>query len=212
MNQDFEGQVIALAAIFQFASQVETLAKTGYLEADDLEVATASLLCQTPPETIAVYGKISHLEQGLQALLGTLQRKASKSTDCIRYVMGIIHLQKRLQKHPTMLGEISSKLARTQQQLAHFSATHDNIIAGLADTYSNTISSFNFRIQVMGEYQYLQQNRIANQIRTLLFAGIRSAVLWRQLGGNRLKVIFKRKAIILIAERLLENAKQEKLH
>ena len=169
-------------------------------------------MCQNPPSTLDVYGKVSHIEEGLQALLATLQRKASKSSDCIRYVMGILHLQKRLQKNPSMLETIGSKLEKSQQQLEHFSATHENTIAGLADIYANTISTFSFRIQVMGEYQHLQQNRIANQIRTLLFAGIRSSVLWRQLGGNRLKVILKRKEIILIAERLLEDAKKETLH
>jgi high frequency lysogenization protein len=96
--------------------------------------------------------------------------------------------------------------------IKHFSETHDNVIAGLAEIYSDTISTFSFRIQVMGEYQHLQQPRIANRIRTLLFAGIRSAVLWRQLGGRRLKIILYRNKITRNAEQLLEEAKREQLH
>jgi high frequency lysogenization protein len=37
-----------------------------------------------------------------------------------------------------------------------------------------------------------------------LLAGIRSAVLWRQLGGTRLQLLFSRKSIVSDAEELLE--------
>jgi high frequency lysogenization protein len=37
-----------------------------------------------------------------------------------------------------------------------------------------------------------------------LLAGIRSAVLWRQLGGTRFQLLFSRKRIVSDAEELLE--------
>ncbi|MGH1438679.1 MAG: high frequency lysogenization protein HflD [Cellvibrionaceae bacterium] len=212
MTIDLNGQTIALAAIFQFAAQVEQLAKTGHVPQDDFKIAVGSLFSQNPSNTLAVYGKISHLELGLNTLLDSLRRKPTRSNDCIRYVMGILHLQRRLEKQNNMLNIIGSRLDKSRQQAEHFSETHDNVIAGLADIYSDTISTFSFRIQVMGEYQHLQQPRIANQIRTLLFAGVRSAVLWRQLGGRRLKIILNRNKMARIAEQLLEEAKQERLH
>ncbi len=211
MSIDVKGQTIALAAVFQFASQVEQLAKTGHVPQQQFQIAVNSLFSQNPKSTIDVYGGMRHLETGLTALINSLQRKSSRSNDCVRYVMGILHLQRRLEKHHSMLGTIATRLDKSRQQLGHFSATHDNVIAGLADIYSDTISTFSFRIQVMGEYQHLQQPRIANQIRTLLFAGIRSAVLWRQLGGRRLKIIFNRNKMANIAEQLLEEAKREHL-
>jgi len=209
---DLNGQTIALAAIFQFAAQVEQLAKTGHVQQDVFKTAVGSLFSKNPTNTLAVYGKISHLELGLNTLLDSLKRKPSRSNDCIRYVMGILHLQRRLEKQNDMLNIIGSRLDKSRQQSEHFSETHDNVIASLADIYSDTISTFSFRIQVMGEYQHLQQARIANQIRTLLFAGVRSAVLWRQLGGRRLKIILNRNKMTRIAEQLLEQAKQEHLH
>ncbi len=212
LANDVTGQVIALAAVFQFANLVEQLAKTGHIPPSEFEVMVNSLFSQNPDSTLDVYGKVSHLELGLRTLIDSLKRNPSRSTDCIRYVMGILHLQKRLQKHPNMLNFIGLRLEKSRQQSEHFSPTHDNVIGGLADIYSDTISTFSFRIQVMGEYQHLQQPRVANQIRALLFAGIRSAVLWRQLGGSRLKIIMQRNAIVKIAEKLLEEAKQEQLH
>ena len=78
---------------------------------------------------------------------------------------------------------------------ATVNATHDNVIANLGTLYTETLSTFRFRIQVNGDYNYLQQQRIANQIRALLLASVRSAILWRQVGGNRLQLLFYRKNI-----------------
>ncbi len=41
------------------------------------------------------------------------------------------------------------------------------------------------------------------KIRALLLAGIRSSVLWRQMGGSRLQFIFSRQKIKKTAEKLL---------
>lgn len=204
-------QMIALAAIFQFAAQVEHLAKHGQMVSKELELAVNSLYCQNPNHALEVYGRIGNLEKGLRLLLDTLRRKSQHSKNIVRYVMGVLHLQKRLMKNPSMLEVIGARIEKSQQQAQHFSLIHENVIAGLSDIYTDTISTFSFRIQVLGEYQYLQQARIANQIRTLLFAGIRAAVLWRQLGGSRLKIIFKRRQLLNMVSDLLEQAKKDQL-
>jgi high frequency lysogenization protein len=90
---------------------------------------------------------------------------------------------------------IGSRIGQAAQQAEHFSSTHDNVISNLGTLYTETLSTFRFRIQVNGDYNYLQQQRIANQIRSLLLAAIRSAMLWRQVGGNRLQLLFYRKHI-----------------
>ncbi len=212
MANDLKGQTIALAAMFQFSACVELLAKTGQVNSSDFEVAVNSLFNQNPADTLEVYGGIQQLDTGLSFLIANLSRSPKRSSDCIRYVMGILHLQKQLSKNNSMLDIIAKRLDKSRLQVDHFSITHENVIAGLADIYTDTISTFSFRIQVMGEYQFLQQPRIANQIRTLLFAGVRSAVLWRQLGGNRLKAIYQRTAILTIAQSLQKEVQQHKLH
>lgn len=210
-STDNKDQVIALAGIVQQAALVEALAKTGHVDNDVFETAVNALLCQNPTQALDVFGKVSNIETGLSHVVELLARKPSDKKDSVRYVMGIMHLQKQLLKRKDMLDIIGSRLNKSQEQFEHFSATHENVISGLASIYTDTISQLSFRIQVMGEYNYLQQQRIANQIRTLLFAGIRSAVLWRQLGGSRLKIITQRKPILATAKQLLEDAKKEYL-
>jgi high frequency lysogenization protein len=212
LANDLKGQTVALAAMFQFSACVEQLAKTGHVNQKDFEVSVNSLFNQNPTNTLDVYGGIEQLETGLSFLIANLSRSPKRSSDCIRYVMGILHLQKQLSKKSSMLDMIAKRLDKSRLQVEHFSMTHENVIAGLADIYTDTISTFSFRIQVMGEYQFLQQTRIANQIRTLLFAGVRSAVLWRQLGGNRLKAIYQRTAILETARSLHKEIQQRELH
>jgi high frequency lysogenization protein len=73
----------------------------------------------------------------------------------------------------------------------------------IAALYTRTISTLSPRIVINGRPQYLQVDRTVNWIRTLLFAGLRSAVLWRQMGGGRFSLMFGRKKMIEQAQMLL---------
>ena len=76
----------------------------------------------------------------------------------------------------------------------------DRTFRQLSDIYRETISTLSLRIQVAGKAEHLKNENIANQIRSLLFAGIRSALLWHQLNGRRWHLVFHRKRIQETAE------------
>jgi high frequency lysogenization protein len=59
---------------------------------------------------------------------------------------------------------------------------------------------------VRGERSYLANLDNASRIRALLLAGIRAAVLWRQAGGNRWRLIVGRQALLRDVEALLSGA------
>ena len=73
----------------------------------------------------------------------------------------------------------------------------------IAALYTQTISTLSPRIVVNGRPQHLQVDRTVHWIRTLLFASLRSAVLWRQLGGGRFSLMFGRKKMLEEAQTLL---------
>lgn len=204
MYSKWDNRVIALAGIFQAAALVEKLSTTGYLPKEEFRTCVESLLQQNPDSTLATYGDLGRLELGLRTLvetLGGLRRESSQQ--CLRYMLGVMHLQQKLISRDDMLGVIGSRLSQANQQAQHFDSTHENVIANLADVYTDTISQFRFRIHVRGEASYLQQQRIANQVRTLLFSGIRSAMLWHQVGGRRWHIIVYRKRLLVAAGELL---------
>ncbi len=197
MQNTWDNLAIALSGVFQAAALVEQLAKTGYITSQHMETAINSLLNQNPESCEQVFGGLQNLQTGFTVAAELLQHRTSKShPDTLRYVLGILYLQKKLKGRSDLLDIIGSRLGRVKEQLAHFPPTHDNISANVADLYSDTISKFSYRIQVMGDYNYLQQTRTANQIRALLFSGIRAAILWQQVGGSRLKLLLHRRRIL----------------
>jgi high frequency lysogenization protein len=211
VSKNWNDITLALAGIFQATSLVEQAAKTGYLPPDAFKCSIESIFALNPENTLAVYGgSAKDLRAGLELMRELLKSNSASSShkyrDILRYSLGILHLQKKLSKRNDMLNVIRSRLEQVSTQVLHFSSTHDNVIANLGGLYSETLSTFKFRIQVNGDYNYLQQQRIANQIRALLLAAIRSAILWRQLGGNRLQLLLNRKDIAQQVDILLRQS------
>ncbi len=209
MSKPTRDQVIALAGIFQACHLVETLSRSGSIPYDSFATCVHSIFEQHPDNTESVYGSLPSLRLGMDAMheLLTMQRSGQPS-DTIRYVVGISHLQHKLSRNRKMLQTVGRGIERANEQSRHFSETHENVLASLADLYQNTLSTFRYRIQVNGYANYLQQTSIANRVRTLLLSAVRSAVLWNQLGGSRWHLVFYRKRILQLLQDLQREAYQ----
>lgn len=199
-------QIIALSGLFQATYAVHDIAKSGHCDNQDLETAINSLFVTTPENCIDVYGNLSKLEHGMQALHQILDNQhAQRQVEPVRYAMALMHLERQLSKNSTMLNTISERLKHASTQINHFGILHENVIEGLASIYTDTISSFKLRIQVAGKPEHLQVPLNAAKIRTLLLAGIRSAMLWRQVGGHRWHFIFKRQGLLKACRSIASN-------
>lgn len=206
MSNNWQDLTLALAGLFQATMLVDQVAKSGQTPSEAFACSVNSILDLNPASTLAVYGgEASNLRLGLETMRDLLRNNNSpKLRDPLRYALGVLHLQKKLARRTDMLKVIASRVNQAAQQAEHFGATHENVVANLANLYAETLSTFRFRIQVNGDYNYLQQQRIANQIRTLLLAAVRSAILWRQLGGSRWQLLLQRKALARQVEELLK--------
>ncbi|MFZ1391065.1 MAG: DUF489 family protein, partial [Dokdonella sp.] len=67
----------------------------------------------------------------------------------------------------------------------------------------NTLSTLRPRIVVHGHPAPLSDPRRVEQIRSLLFAGVRAAVLWRQVGGSQWRLLLRRSEYAMLARGLL---------
>ncbi|HEY7773883.1 MAG TPA: high frequency lysogenization protein HflD [Marinagarivorans sp.] len=209
-SNNIDNQVIALAGMFQALSLVKEVAGSGYLNRKDFETCINSLFVIDPKSTLAVYDHLGNLERGLSVTEVLLNaRIGSQQKDLVNYAVGINNLTGRLLRNKKMLAQLSRRLNDAQHQVTHFGLNHDNVIANLADTYSQTISTFSYRIQVKGEYTYLQQKRVADQIRALLLAAIRASILWRQNGGSVWRLLFNRSKLHSSAQALHHQSKVE---
>lgn len=203
-----EQQTIALAAIFQAASLVEQLARTGDIPTAELELLITSLFKQNPDKFDDIYGARPNLQAGYHGickLMGSESKAINQEIkpDIMRYALSIIHLESRLRKNGRMMDQLGSSIQSSVRQAEHFHITHESVIGSLADTYKETLSTLSFRIKVTGNPQILQNSLNANKVRALLLAGIRAAILWRQVGGRRWHLLFTRKRYIKDAQGLL---------
>lgn len=197
MNREQE-RLLALAGVFEAAALVDRLAKTGQIQEGALGCMLGSLLVRNPKDTLEVYGGDHlNLRDGMRALAGALERNPqSLPRETLRYAVALISLQRQLDKRDDMLQVIGNRLQQIDSQAQLFGIAHDNVIAACAALYQDTLSTFRQRIQVHGEMRHLQDSRNADKVRALLLAGIRSAILWRQLGGRRWQLLFSRRKLL----------------
>lgn len=204
-------QTITFAAICQIANLVQQVSRNGQVNESELAVLLNSIITTSPENTLAVYGgELANVKQGLELLINHLGDSATngkqnkvKDPEFTRYIINLINLERRLTKKPKQLSQLGDRINATKRQLDHYPITSETLIASFASIYSDIISPLGARIQVTGEPSVLKQTATQHKIRALLLAGIRSAVLWRQVGGKRRNIIFSRNKLIKTAKELL---------
>jgi len=214
---------MALAGVAQAAALVDKLACTGYDEAEPFNTLVYSLLETNPSSTESVYKDRLHLRLGLETLRRIMKQDSVDNNDqqnnsysynygeVLRYTLSMIHLERKLSNNKAMLDNIGTRIEQIKRQVEHFNTPdgtsayrNESVLANIASTYADTISTFRFRIQVNGNPDYLKQELIVHKIRCLLLCGIRSAVLWKQMGGGRFNILLNRKKHAEMAIELLK--------
>jgi high frequency lysogenization protein len=197
-------RTLALAAVYQAATLVDSMAQTGTADSEAVSRSLYSLFQQNPASAADVYGGIQGVKLGLMALRKQLTAPDREKLQIPKYALSLLVLAGKLGKDQETLDIISEGIQQAQQKLSLYDHDHSNQIAAMADLYRQSISNISPRIMVKGQPLFLQNPDTQNRIRALLLAGIRSAVLWRQLGGSRLQLLFSRKRIVAETEELLQ--------
>ncbi|WP_030070166.1 high frequency lysogenization protein HflD [Halomonas alkaliantarctica] len=188
-------QALALAGVFQSASLVDELARTGQVDPRAWETLINATVDTNPASFEAIYGgHPNNLRRGLETLEALVGRKQANPV-VLRYGFSLLLLMNKLRTDRHMMELLGQKLSHVQGQAEHFGSTHENVIASLGDAYQETISTFKTRIVVQGDPSLLQTRMMPERVRACLMAGIRFALLWHQQGGRRWKLVFQRKAL-----------------
>lgn len=197
-------RVVALGAMFQSLYGVNQIARSGNTDEKRLQVAVNSILTRDADSALEVYGGVANLRDGFILLAQLLSNPQSGNDRTLtHYGVVVMHLAKKLLRDNQRLDRLSKGIDAAQRSVEHFGLLHDNVFAGLADTWSRTAGEIPPRIMVGGEQGYLEDPRNANRIRALLLAAVRAAVLWHQKGGNRWNLILRRRALCEESLRLI---------
>jgi high frequency lysogenization protein len=198
-------RALAFAGILQALQLVQSAAYGKPYDLEAFQATLTSILLIDAATVEDVYGGASGLKSGLRLLKTQLMSNKQKpDSELSRYLVVVLHLERKLSKRADLLDKLTEGIERAQRQLEHFDISHTNVVASLADTYAQTISTLQPRIMVKGDPGRLTEPGVANQIRALLLAAMRSAVLWRQCGGTRLGLLLGRRKLADTAAGLLQ--------
>jgi high frequency lysogenization protein len=204
MAHTIEDQTLALAGIVQACLLVRELAHHGQAPARAQAASLASIFRIDASSVPAVYGGVGQLGEGLRHLRKQLAGQAGKQDiEVTRHVLTLIQLAGQLLRLPDMLQQIRQGLLELDAKQRELGPDAPEVIEGLARLYQQTISTLSPKVIVNGHPQQLNRPEVAQRIRAALLAGIRSAVLWHQCGGSRLRLVFRRKRFLEAVDELL---------
>lgn len=195
-------RVLALAGLLQAIKLVQQMANNGQAETRPLAACISSLFRFDADSTEAVYGGADQLQSGLRRLIAQVEG-GDRDTGQTRIAMNVLHLERRFLANADSVEAVQRALMAIKRQSEQLEPTHPTVLSRLGELYSEQISPLGPKVLVQGNPVYLAQPQVVAEVRATLLAGLRSAVLWRQMGGSYWDFLFSRRAMVEAARELL---------
>lgn len=194
-------RLLALGGMIQALREVRSIADTGQGDAAVLNTALDSVFRIDAASPADVYGGEAAVRPGLLLLRGYLRNEGGDEL-LPRLSLAVMQLERRFSRHPMSI-QVHDALLKLMPMQAELGSSHPQVLVALGGLYADTISHLRPRVLVKGNPHYLGQATVVAEIRAVLLAGVRSAVLWRQLGGNLWDFLLHRNDMLDATERWL---------
>lgn len=192
-----------MAGLFQAVALVRQVAVRGSCDADSMRQSLLSVF-RIDAETAAdVYAGVGNLQLGLRTLIDQLDEQGKRDPAITRIAVTVLRLQKTVSRRSDVLNVLHDRIVGMSGIAEQAQAGQIDPSGRLAQLYSETLSHLRPRVMVVGNPNYLNQPVQVDQIRALLLAAVRAAVLWRQLGGSHWRLLFRRRQYAMLARGLL---------
>ena len=193
-----DDRVLALAGMAQALAQVRRIADTGQADATVLATALDSVFQIDAESPAAVYGGEQALRPGL-LLLRDYFRNLSRDELLPRLALAVLQLERRFSRDP-MAQRVHAGIVGLGPMAARLGTAHPDVLVAVGGLYASTVSHLRPRVLVQGNPHYLGQAQVVAEVRAVLLAALRSAVLWRQLGGSLWDLLLRRRALLAAIE------------
>ena len=192
-------RVLALAGMVQSLKLVRQIAETGHADTGSQRIVLDSVFRIDADSVDAVYGGSSQLRHGLLTMRDHLVDRSGDEM-LPKLGMSILQIERRFVGDEGMAEQVIDGLRRLDATAQRQGSIHPDVIGRLGQLYADTISHLRPKVIVQGNPHYLQQPEVVAEIRALLLAALRSAVLWRQVGGSYWDFVFRRRAMMEVVE------------
>ncbi|MHC9086233.1 high frequency lysogenization protein HflD [Luteimonas sp. RIT-PG2_3] len=195
-------RMLALAGVVQALKQVRRIADTGQADATVLSSALDSVFRIEADSIEAVYGGRQALRPGLLLLRNYFSNQGDDEL-LPKLTLSVLQLERRFSADQDMGEDVHEGILAAKLIAERQGNTHPEVLSALGALYAETVSHLRPKVMVQGNPHYLGQADIVAEIRAVLLAALRSAVLWRQLGGNYWDFLFSRRRMVEAIEELM---------
>ncbi|KGQ19055.1 Lysogenization protein HflD [Lysobacter dokdonensis DS-58] len=196
-SNTIEERVLALAGLAQALRQVRQIAETGQADTAVLQTATDSVFRLDADTPVEVYGDERSLAPGMQLLLDYFTSATDGRDELLpRLAFSVLQLERRFVREGATAQKVQEGIVAIAPDATRLGSTHPDVLGALGTLYADTVSHLRPRVMVQGNPHYLGQAAIVSEIRAVLLAALRSAVLWRQLGGSFWDFVIRRRAMV----------------
>lgn len=197
-----EERTLALAGLFQATALAQQLANEGRCDEQALEASLRSVFRIDAPSVVGVYGNVGSVRLGLRTLIAQLD-ETGRDMAVTRMAVTVLRLERSLAARRDLLDHLQQGILAAKRQVDHFGQGSPQVVGRLAELYASTLSTLKPRVMVTGNPQLLQQAAVVERVRASLLAAVRSAVLWRQIGGRQWQLLLHRRQCSMLARGLL---------
>lgn len=194
-----EERVLALAGMLQALKQVRRIAESGQADATVLTTALDSVFRIEADRPEDVYGGVQAVAPGLRLLHGYFRNEVDDQ-QLPRIALSVLQLERRFIRDAGVGEAVHEGILATAPEAARLGSTHPEVLGALGQLYAGTVSHLRPKVLVQGNPHYLGQVAIVAEIRAVLLAALRSAVLWRQLGGSYFDFLLQRRRMSEIVD------------
>lgn len=184
-------RVLALAGIVQALAQVRRIADTGQANAAVLTTSLDSVFRIDAPTPADVYGGVAALRPGMMLLRDYFTNQA-RDEQLPRLALAVMQVERRFNRDQEMVDRVHAGILAQASHAERLGSIHPEVLSALGALYSETVSHLRPRVLVQGNPHYLGQATVVAEVRAVLLSAIRSAVLWRQLGGSLWDFLLRR--------------------
>lgn len=188
---NFDNRVLALAGMLQALAQVRRIADSGQSDAAAAQTALDSVFRIDADSPAQVYAGANNLRNGLQVLRDQLGNK--RNEPLLKLAVAVLQLERRFIRDARISKSVQDGIVRIAPDARERGSAHPDVLNALGTLYAHTLSHLRPRVMVQGNPHYLAQPQVVAEIRALLLAAVRSAVLWRQMGGSYWDFAFARR-------------------
>jgi high frequency lysogenization protein len=194
LSDPLSDRMLALAGLLQALAQVRRIADTGQAHADVLATSLDSVFRIDAGSTAEVYGGAQSLRTGLM-LLRDYFGGAMPDDQLPRLALAVIQLERRFVRDEDMVLRVLTGIRALDEPAQRLGSSHPDVLNALGALYADTLSHLRPRVLVQGNPHYLGQAAVVAEVRAVLLSAVRSAVLWRQLGGSLWDFLLRKRAM-----------------